>query len=81
MSAYTLATVTAEVERYLTGEIGVSDLEGWLIPLVWEKAGPEDVLDLAYEILFLRFQYADEHLSEQQFQDGLRELLPALALP
>lgn len=48
---------------------------------MWEKAGPEDVLDLAYEILFLRFQYADEHLSEEQFQDGLRELLPAAALP
>ena len=81
MSVYTLAAVTAEVERYLAGEISVSDLEGWFIPLVWEKAGPEDVLDLAYEILLLRFEYSDGQMSEAQFQNGLREMLPTAALP
>ena len=81
MSEYTRAVVHAHVERYLAGEMDASDFEGWFIPLVWEKAGSEDVLDLAYEILLLRFEYSDGQMSEAQFRDGLREMLPTAALP
>lgn len=81
MSEYTRAVVHAHVERYLAGEIDASDFEGWFIPLVWNEAGPEDVMDLAYEILLLRFEHSGGHITEDQLREGLRELLPAATLP
>ena len=79
MCAYTVAEIHAEVERYLAGEIDASDLESSLIPLVWDEVGPTEAIDLALDVVLLRFEQSGGHITEAQLQDGLRELLPAAA--
>lgn len=79
MSDYTIADVRAEVERYLAREIDASELEGHLIPMVWEEVGPPDVLDLAHDVVLLLFEHSGGHITERQLRDGLRELLLAPA--
>ncbi len=79
MCAYTVAEIHAEVERYLAGEIDASDLESSLIPLVWDEAGPAEAIELALDVVLIRFEHSGGHITDQQFQDGLRELLPAAA--
>lgn len=79
MSDYTLNDVRAEVERYLAREISASELESRLVPMVWEEDGPRDVLDLAHEVIGLRFEQSGGHITEDDLREDLRKLVPAAA--
>ena len=81
MSDYTLADVRAEVERYLAGDIDASELEARLLPMVWEGDGPQDVLDLAHEVIGLRFEQSGGFVTEDQLREDLWKLVSTAALP
>ena len=81
MSDYTLADVCAEVERYLASEIDASELEARLVPVVWEESGPQDVLDLAHEVIGLRFEQSGGFVTEDQLREDLRKLVSTAVLP
>ena len=81
MSDYTLADVRAEVERYLARDIDASELEARLLPMVWEGDGPQGVLDLAHEVIGLRFEQSGGFVTEDQLREDLRKLVPTAALP
>lgn len=79
MCAFTVAEIHAEVERYLAGEIDASGLESSLIPLVWDEAGPQEALDLAHEVIGLRFEQSGGHITEDNLREGLRKLVSTAA--
>ncbi|MCY4391556.1 MAG: hypothetical protein OXE43_05820 [Chloroflexi bacterium] len=81
MSDYTLADVRAEVERYLAREIDASELESRLVPMVWDEDGPQDVLDLAHEVIGLRFEQSGGFSTEDQLREDLRKLVFPAVLP
>ena len=79
MCAYTVAEIHAEVERYLAGEIDASDLESSLIPLVWDEVGPAEAIDLALDVVLLRFEQSGGHITEDNLREDLRKLVSAAA--
>ncbi len=81
MSDYTPADVRAEVERYLAREIDASELESRLVPMVWEEDGPQHVLDLAHEVIGLRFEQSGGFATEDQLREDLRKLVSSAVLP
>lgn len=80
MSDYTVADVRAEVERYLAREIDASELEGRLIPMVWDEEGPPEVLALAHEVIGLRFEQSGGYVTEGELREDLRKLVSTAAL-
>ena len=49
--------------------------------MVWEEDGPKDALDLAHEVIGLRFEQSGGFLTEDQLREDLRKLVPTAALP
>ena len=80
-SLLTLAYNPPTVERYLAREIDASELEARLLPMVWEEDGSKDALDLAHEVIGLRFEQSGGFVTEDQLREDLRKLVPTAALP
>lgn len=72
--AYTVASVRAQVGRFLLGQIDRRQLDEWLFPLVWSGDGDRDVVDLAWSVELLLMEASGGYLSEEELGAALLPL-------
>ena len=69
--AYTVASVRAQVGRFLLGRIDRRQLDEWLFPLVWSEDGDHDVVDIAWSVELLLMEASGGYLSEDELRAAL----------
>ncbi|MDE2670743.1 MAG: hypothetical protein OXI51_13950 [Chloroflexota bacterium] len=69
--AYTVASVRAQVGRFLMGQLSRQQLDEWLFPLVWFEDGDREVVDLAWSVELLLMEASGGYLSEEELRTGL----------
>ena len=71
---YTVASLRAQLRRYIEDEIEWEELDGWLFPLTWRDEGEEEVLSLAWKVQLLLFESSGGHLTDEELRAELRPL-------
>ena len=75
MSAtYTVASLRAELRRYLAGETSRRELREWLLPLTWSEEGEAEVVALAWDIELLFMEAVGSDATEEELRAELRPL-------
>ena len=64
-----------KIADYILEEITLKELEDWLIPATWNLHQESDrqVVDLANEVVLLLMEYSNEHRTESEIREILRE--------
>jgi len=70
------------LERYLTGNITVDDLQAHLVTMVWEVEEHEspDVVDLFHDVELSLAEFTSEDWTEEELKGLLRQSLLSLAV-
>lgn len=64
-----------KIADYLLEKMTLKDLEDWLIPTTWDLREEPDkkAVDLANEVVLLLMEYSNEHRTESEIREILRE--------
>ena len=72
-----LPRILEAVDRYVDGELNLTDFETWFVPAAWEISAPVGRQDALHELaaeIFLRIAENDlGHLPEVEFRTALAE--------
>lgn len=71
---YTVASLRAQLRRYIEKEIAWEELSDWLFPLTWRDEGDDEVLRLAWKVQLLLFESSGGHLTDDELRAELRPL-------
>ena len=73
-ASYTVASLRAELRRYLAGETSRRELREWLLPLTWSEEGEAEVVTLAWDIELLFMEAVGSDATEEELRAELRPL-------
>ena len=69
--AYTVASLRAQVGRFLLGGIDRRQLDEWLFPLIWSGDDDSGVVNLAWSVELLLMEASGGYLSDEELRAAL----------